>query len=50
MCLVLEFMEFLECSDFLELGDCVFNFGFFGFLEVGDGVFSFGFFGVEIVT
>ena len=27
MCLVLEFLDFLE---FLELGDCVFSFGIFG--------------------
>ena len=49
MCLVFEFLEFLE------LGDCVFNFGFLNFwnfqifwefLELGDGVFSFGCFAI----
>ena len=46
MCLVLEFLEFSEC---LELGGCVFRFGIFGIfgmLELGDCVFSFGIFGI----
>ena len=40
MCLILEFLEYLEFSKFLELLE------FSEFLELGDGVFSFGCFAI----